>query len=86
MDNDGVTALHNAAIMGKIQVVEALLNAGADKAVKSGGGKTALHYAQRQNHPAIVKLLRDWSQKATAAAEGEATAAVRQQQEWWWWN
>ena len=45
--------------MGKIQVVEALLNAGADKAVKATSGKTALDEAQRKNHPAIVKLLRD---------------------------
>ena len=59
----GWTALHYAAYNGKIQVVEALLNAGADKAVKAPRGyrkgKTALDYAQRQNHPAIVKLLRD---------------------------
>ena len=58
-----MTALHYAAGMGKIQVVEALLNAGADKALKVTGGwakgKTALDVAQERNHPAIVKLLRD---------------------------
>ena len=59
MDNDGNTALHYAAYCGKIQVVEALLNAGADKAVKNKFGKTALDEAQEKNHPAIVKLLRD---------------------------
>ena len=58
-DYGGRTALHQAAFMGKIQVVEALLNAGADKALKSKYGDTALNYAQSQNHPAIVKLLRD---------------------------
>ena len=61
--NDGRTALHSAARNGKIQVVEALLNAGADKAVKatsgSWKGKTALDVAQQKNYPAIVKLLRD---------------------------
>ena len=78
----GQTALHLAASWGKIQVVEALLNAGADKAVKSNIGETALDEAQEQNHPAIVKLLRDWPQEATAAAaEVEAPAAVTQQQE-----
>ena len=56
----GMTALHLAAANGKKnQVVEALLNAGADKAVKNNFGKTALDYAQEENYPAIVKLLRD---------------------------
>ena len=59
MSNTGRTALHRAAYNGKIQVVEALLNAGADKAVKDIDGETALDLAQRNNHPAIVKLLRD---------------------------
>ena len=59
VDKLGRTALHHAAYWGKIQVVEALLNAGADKAVKNKYGKTALDKAQRQNPPAIVKLLRD---------------------------
>ena len=59
MNNDGHTALHLAAYNGKIQVVEALLNAGADKAVKGNDGMTALDEAQEKNHTAIVKLLRD---------------------------
>ena len=62
MDDNGRTALHWAALHGKIQVVEALLNAGADKAVKDEDGRTALDLAQYNNHPAIVKLLRDWPQ------------------------
>ena len=41
-----MTALHYAACEGKIQVVEALLNAGADKAVKNQYGKTALDLAK----------------------------------------
>ena len=59
MNNGGETALHYAAGLGKIQVVEALLNAGADKALKSNAGETALDEAQEKNYPAIVKLLRD---------------------------
>ena len=63
VDNYGQTALHRAAMYGKIQVVEALLNAGADKAVKATSGyyrgKTALDLAQEENYPTIVKLLRD---------------------------
>ena len=59
----GYTALHKAAEYGKIQVVEALLNAGADKALKPTAGyyegKTAFDLAQQGGHPAIVKLLRD---------------------------
>ena len=57
--DDDETALHLAALFGNIQVVEALLNAGADKAVKDKYGDTALDDAQSQNHPAIAKLLRD---------------------------
>ena len=50
--------------------------------MKSKRGDTALDEAQRSNKPAIVKLLRDWPQEATAAAaEVEAPAAVTQQQE-----
>ena len=59
MNDYGETALYYAALWGKIQVVEALLNAGADKAVKDKWGKTALDKAQEKNHTAIVKLLRD---------------------------
>ena len=60
VNDAGNTALHNAAISGKIQVVEALLNAGADKAVKTKyDEQTALDLAQEKNHPATVKLLRD---------------------------
>ena len=59
VNNDGNTALHEAARNGEIQVVEALLNAGADKALKGYEGKTALEKAEKMNHPAIVKLLRD---------------------------
>ena len=55
----GRTALHFAAYAGKIQVVEALLNAGADKAMNDHDCMTALDEAQKWNHPAIVKLLRD---------------------------
>ena len=81
VNKSGDTALHLAAYNGNIQVVEALLNAGADKAMKDKYGDTALDKAQRRNHPAIVKLLRDWPQEATAAAaEVEAPAAVTQQQ------
>ena len=60
VNNDKHTALHFAAYMGKIQVVEELLNAGADKALKNINGDTALDLAQNKGHPAIVKLLRDW--------------------------
>ena len=52
--------------------------------MESNVGYTALEFAQmkQNNHPAIVKLLRDWPQEATAAAaEVEALAAVTQQQQ-----
>ena len=71
VSNAGRTALHGAAYAGKIQVVEALLNAGADKAVKDRYGDTALDDAQRRNHPAIVKLLGGDAEAVAAAEAGE---------------
>jgi ankyrin repeat protein len=44
-NNDGMTALHYAAISGKVKAMEALIKHGADINAKANDGRTALHYA-----------------------------------------
>ena len=59
-DKYGETALHKAARRGKVDVVQALLDAGADYSIKAEDDKwTALHYAANSGHTDIVKLLLD---------------------------
>ena len=45
-NKDGSTALHTAAFLCHPEIVEALLKAGADKAIKTNTGATALDGAQ----------------------------------------
>ena len=40
-NNEGSTALHSAAFLCRIEIVEALLKNGADKALKTNAGSTA---------------------------------------------
>ena len=40
--DDGATALHVAAFFGRLELVKALLEKGADKTVKTNDGATAL--------------------------------------------
>ncbi|HNW12634.1 MAG TPA: ankyrin repeat domain-containing protein, partial [Candidatus Rifleibacterium sp.] len=56
-DNDGWAPLHLAAQQGHFPAVQSLLNAGADKTVKSENGQTALDLAVSQNHKEIIALL-----------------------------
>jgi ankyrin repeat protein len=44
-DACGVTALHQAAANGRVEMVEVLLQLGADKEAKCDAGLTSLHYA-----------------------------------------
>jgi len=52
------TALHEAARAGQDKVVKILLQAGADRSVRDGEGKTALDLAAAAGHAAVVELLR----------------------------
>ena len=56
----GRTALHQAALTGDLEVVSALLEAGADRAVVDGEhGTTPLQWARFFRHEAVAELLRD---------------------------
>jgi ankyrin repeat protein len=47
LDSDGCTALHLAAMYGHANIVNCLLQLGADPAIKDGQGETALDYTER---------------------------------------
>jgi Ankyrin repeats (3 copies) len=53
----GWTALHLAAKSGKLDIVKALINAGADLNTKDNDGLTALHWVARDGNFDIVKIL-----------------------------
>ena len=55
------TALHHAAKRGNNELVEFLLQRGADREVKDSLGKTALQYAIEKDHRSTVVLFRDIS-------------------------
>ena len=51
------TALHTACISGKIDLVEYLLEKGADPNIRDSDGNYALYYAYINNNPGISELL-----------------------------
>ncbi len=56
VDSDGLTPLHLAAEHGHRQIVELLLQEGADINAKSGFKRTPLHFAASSGHDEIVRL------------------------------
>jgi hypothetical protein len=57
-DQNGWTALMNAASAGRTDVVPILLNRGANVNIHGGGEKTALEIAVEDGHPDVVQMLR----------------------------
>ena len=55
--NNGDTALHIASYCNSLESALSLTASGADTAMVSGGGKTALDLAREKGHTAIVDLL-----------------------------
>ncbi|RYP71470.1 hypothetical protein DL769_004695 [Monosporascus sp. CRB-8-3] len=56
-DHTGRTALHLAAMAGRVEVVMQLVELGADKEAKERSGWTPLHLAARNRHVDAVRLL-----------------------------
>lgn len=54
----GISTLHEAAKLGKLDQVRALLANGADQAAKDARGETALDRAERNNRTTVMECLR----------------------------
>ena len=67
-NEDGRTALHEAARAGHGSIVTALLAAGADPATSDSSGNNPLHEAARGGHLEVLAQLLDAVDPATAAA------------------
>ncbi len=52
------TPLHEAAGLGKLDMVESLLARGADPLIKDARGKLAIEQAESHGHTAVIKILR----------------------------
>jgi len=87
-DEDGMTALHRAAIDRDARHVRKLLDAGADVHARSNEGNTPLHGAAFQGNCEVVRLLLDAGADVNAvnrhgesvlhvAVYGDQTEAVR---------
>ncbi|KAL2438974.1 hypothetical protein ABEF95_015239 [Exophiala dermatitidis] len=54
------TPLHEAAERGDMEMVEFLLNNGADATIQDTLGERPIQRAARYNHPEVVRLLNEW--------------------------
>ena len=57
-EEDGSTPLHLATYRGHVEVITALLAAGADKTLKDIGGKTPHDYAKENGHQNCMNALK----------------------------
>ncbi|KHG01708.1 ankrd52 [Gossypium arboreum] len=57
IDEEGWAPIHSAASIGNLEIMEILLNKGANVNVKNDGGRTALHYAASKGWLKIAELL-----------------------------
>jgi cytohesin len=55
--DESATALMIAAAQGRVEIVRALLRAGADPLIKDRNGKTALDYAKQGRNGEVIRLL-----------------------------
>lgn len=52
-----ISPLIRAALYGKSEALQTLIECGADKNIKDKQGRTALELAKKYNHPRIVEIL-----------------------------
>lgn len=62
------TPLHKAASMGHLEIVQILLESGADPNPKDKWGKTALEQAEAEGHAEVAALIRDHMGGVTEAS------------------
>lgn len=74
LDEDGLTALHIAAICGHVEVAEILLENGANKEAVFGEGLTALHKAALGGRVTVVKIFQEKGAKKQAGITIGSTA------------
>ena len=76
-NKDGDTALIEAARQGHFEIVQVLLEQGANPNLKNGRGRTALMVAAAQGNPHLVGVLLDHGSEAEATdAEGETALSL----------
>ena len=73
-DDYGMTALHIAAEIGHVRVVEKLIDVRADTAIKTPGGRTALHLAVLGCRGNVVSKLLE--KKGSDAVDGSGRTAL----------
>ncbi|CAI9096506.1 OLC1v1032671C5 [Oldenlandia corymbosa var. corymbosa] len=77
VDEEGWGPLHSAASSGNLEIVEVLLDTGADVNLKNNGGRTAIHYAASKGWLKIAELLVSHGAKLNAKDKVGCTALHR---------
>eukprot|EP00042_Codosiga_hollandica_P037410 m.293983 g.293983 ORF g.293983 m.293983 type:complete len:305 (+) comp55127_c0_seq23:6-920(+) len=78
LDKDGRTALMWAAYKGHVACARALIEAGADRAIRTKAGVTALGLARKFNHDEMVALLDVLGNQRRLKAQQNIKPAVRE--------
>ncbi len=56
-DSDGRTALVHAALGGHLEVVQVLIDSGADLNARTNSGRTALYFAEKYGYADVVNVI-----------------------------
>ena len=73
-DSEGWTPLHNAAFAGSLEIINRLLNGGADLYARHSRGWTPLHLAATHDSPNIIAFLIDQGSNLDAQTDDGFTA------------